>query len=367
MFFGSGNLVFPLQIGQDSGLYWLVGFLGLFLTGILLPFLGLYVIKLFGGDYYKFFAQAGKLTELMLPLFTLSLLGAFGVVPRCVTVAHGGMAYIIPGLSLELFSILFCIVCFFLCLKDRFMIAAVGKWLSPLIVIGLLVIMALGVMHAPENIEEQKSALFVFRNGFIFGYQTMDLFSAFFFSALIFKQIQDGLSEKAPLETIIKAAIKPSLVGIVLLGGIYLGMVWLGSAYRSILVGVEPELLLPTIVTHIFGKQAAWLIGIVMTLSCLTTAVALNNVYARYLCNLFKLKSDNMFKMMLLITTVISFFVSLLDFKGIAKILGPALEVSYPSIIFLTLMCIFMKYQKSLKTVVFYGTLGVMMYLNFWA
>ena len=45
MFFGSGNLVFPLQIGYQSGSHWLAGFAGLFLTGIVLPFMGLFVIK----------------------------------------------------------------------------------------------------------------------------------------------------------------------------------------------------------------------------------------------------------------------------------------------------------------------------------
>ena len=49
MFFGSGNLVFPLSIGYYSANSWLLGFLGLLLTGVVLPFLGLFVIKLHKG------------------------------------------------------------------------------------------------------------------------------------------------------------------------------------------------------------------------------------------------------------------------------------------------------------------------------
>jgi LIVCS family branched-chain amino acid:cation transporter len=37
MFFGSGNLVFPIQIGYLAGSNWFFGFLGLLITGILLP------------------------------------------------------------------------------------------------------------------------------------------------------------------------------------------------------------------------------------------------------------------------------------------------------------------------------------------
>ena len=58
MFFGSGNLVFPLQIGFESGHFWIYGFWGLFLTGIVLPFLGLLVIKKYKGSYDLFFAEA---------------------------------------------------------------------------------------------------------------------------------------------------------------------------------------------------------------------------------------------------------------------------------------------------------------------
>ncbi|MDP3935448.1 MAG: branched-chain amino acid transport system II carrier protein, partial [Alphaproteobacteria bacterium] len=88
MFFGSGNLVFPLQLGQHVGKNWFLGFLGLLSTGIVLPFLGLFVIKLHKGNYRSFFAEGGKMASIILPFFTLSLLGSFGVVPRCITVAH---------------------------------------------------------------------------------------------------------------------------------------------------------------------------------------------------------------------------------------------------------------------------------------
>ena len=101
MFFGSGNLVFPIKIGQLASQHWLWGFAGLFITGIILPFLGLLVVKLYNGSYLKFFAEGGFFAKRVLPLFTLSLLGSFGVVPRCITVAHAGMSYITPDLCFQ--------------------------------------------------------------------------------------------------------------------------------------------------------------------------------------------------------------------------------------------------------------------------
>ncbi len=355
MFFGSGNLVFPLEIGQYTEGYWFLGFLGLFFSGIILPFLGLFVIKLHRGSYHDFFAEAGAIARIALPLFTLSLLGSFGVVPRCITVAHGGLEYIFPGFPLGIFSVLFSIVCFAACIKENFMITILGKWMTPLLLISLILLIGLGIYHAPILEESHLTRPVAFKNGFLTGYQTMDLFAAFFFSALIFNQIQAKLKSTND-KVVLMAALKASIIGSSLLALIYLGFVFLGAHYKSITNGVSPELLLPTIASSIMGENAVTLIGIIVLFSCLTTAVALNNIYAHYLCGLFNYKKDR-FILVLLGTTTLSFIISLMDFRGIAAILAPLLEVSYPSIIALTLLSIVLKGHKRLKMYLFYGVL----------
>lgn len=364
MFFGSGNLVFPLQIGQESGVHWVLGFLGLSITGILLPFCGLFVIKIHRGSYNGFFAEAGSYARVIIPLFTLSLLGAFGVVPRCITVAYGGIAYIAPQTSIVSFSLVFCALCFVCCLKDNSMINILGKWMTPILLISLALLIGLGIIYAPSHLEAETSqqSYAVFAKGFSRGYQTMDLFAAFFFSSLIFKQIQAVLPEGARTRDVIKLALKPSLIGAGLLGVVYFGFVFLGAYYKHIgQQAPSPELILPVIASHIMGTQAALLIGVIIFFSCLTTAVALNNIYAQYLCSLFKLPSKK-FPLILFGTTAASFFISLLDFKGIAAFLAPALEVSYPSLILLTFMTMFLREHKLLKMIVFYAALVFMLY-----
>lgn len=362
MFFGSGNLVFPLQIGQNSGDFWLLGFFGLFITGILLPFLGLFVIKLHQGSYNAFFAEGGTIAKFVLPLFTLSLLGSFGIVPRCITVAHGGIEYIFPEISLTLFSVLFSLTCFVLCIKEHFMIAALGKWMTPLLLVCITFLIGLGIMNAPESIESSTMSTQSFHDGFLQGYYTMDLFAAFFFSALVFNQMQAKMKVTNNKE-VIRAALKPSIIGSLLLSLIYLGFVYLGAHYQEITGYVSPELILPTIASHLMGENAVFLIAIIILFSCLTTAVALNGIYANYLCTLFNLKKDK-FLWMLLLTTSVSFTISLLDFRGIASILVPLLEISYPSIIVLTILSIFLKGHKKIKIISFYAVLALSLLWN---
>ncbi len=326
----------------------------------MLPFLGLFVIKLHRGSYEDFFGQAGKIARVALPLFTLSLLGAFGVVPRCITVAHGGVTTLLPDLSLMWFSLAFCAVCYVICLRDRWIISFLGKWIGPLLIGCLIVLIGLGIYHAPALTASQLQPTQAFSEGFFRGYQTMDLFAAFFFSSLMFKQIQERMGENVDNRTLVLAALKPSIIGASLLGIIYFGFAYLGAHYQAISGSVSPELILPTIANHLMGDKASFIIGVIMIFSCLTTAVALNNIYARYLCSLFKMPS-NIFPIMLLLTTGISFAVSLFDFRGIAAFLGPVLEISYPSLIVLTFLSIFTKGFKKLKIASFYGLLFAML------
>jgi branched-chain amino acid:cation transporter, LIVCS family len=358
MFFGSGNLVFPIQIGQATGSFWLLGFVGLFLTGIALPFLGLFVIKLHKGSYDAFFAEAGPIARIALPLFTLSLLGSFGVVPRCITVAYGGMFYLTPQLHLGVFSAAFCIVTFFFCLKDQRMINALGKWMSPILLVALTVLIIAGITSADAIDSELVKPTVAFTDGFLTGYQTMDLFAAFFFSALMFGQIQKMMPESSHRDTV-RFAVKPSILGAGLLAVVYLGFVFLGAHYGHLTKDVDPEFMLPTIAEHVMGDHAMIFISIAMLFSCLTTAVALNNIYARYVSGLMGLKESS-FPYALLGTTGISFLISLLDFKGIASFLAPALEVSYPGIIMLTVVGIFTSNWRRTKMYGFYGITAFM-------
>ena len=141
------------------------------------------------------------------------------------------------------------------------------------------------------------------------------------------------------------------------------GFVFLGAHYSFLLVNISPEYMLPTIINHVMGNSATLVLAIAIVLSCLTTAVALNNIYARYICSLLALDNKR-FSNILLLTTLLSFIISLLDFRAIANFLAPALEVSYPALIVLTIMSICtQKYQKLKIYMFWFMIFGSFLYL----
>ena len=361
MFFGSGNLVFPLMVGANSADNWFAGFLGFFLTGVILPFLGLFVIKLHRGSYNSFFAEAGNIAKFVIPLFTLSLLGAFGVTPRCITVAHGGLEFLFHDISLLAFSIIFAISCYLICLNDKLMFSILGKFLTPILLLLLLLLIFVDIYNSQAISENAEAFNSNFLDGFFSGYATMDLFAAFFFSSLIFKQIE-VLVDETKGHSVIKAALGPSIFGAILLSIVYLGFVYLGAHYAHLAEDIPGELILPAIANHLLGPNGALLIAIIIIFSCLTTAVALNSIYANYLCS-FKIIGQKRFPIILFVTTSLAFTISLLDFDGIATILGPLLEISYPGLIVLTILSICTKRFKPIKMIAFYGVTALMILL----
>ncbi|MFN5382003.1 MAG: branched-chain amino acid transport system II carrier protein [Alphaproteobacteria bacterium] len=87
MFFGSGNLVFHLKIGMQSGNQYMLASIGLILTGIMVPFLGLFNMILYQGNKDQYFGLLGRYGPFTLSLLMLS----FRTIWRSTTVYYSSL------------------------------------------------------------------------------------------------------------------------------------------------------------------------------------------------------------------------------------------------------------------------------------
>ncbi len=358
MFFGSGNLVFPLQIGQETNSLWVFGFLGIFTSGILLPFAGVFAVKRYKGSYQAFFDELGFGSRILVPLVILALLGSFGVVPRCVTVAYGGVNTLFPALPLWVFSTFFLAICFLVGLKDSRMLSILGKYITPVKLSSLTAIIIYAIYHAPSMAHINVPMLNATKCGLIQGYQTMDLFAGFFFSTLIFKHIEQNCAPGTSDKDIFWISAKSSVIGASVIALAYAGLIYLGATYKDLLHNIPATHALPEITRHLFGTASTGVIAIMMWTSCLATAVALNTLFADFLRMIVK---DRVSKtVMLSLTTGVAFSMSLLDFSGITAILVPILNVIYPGIILFTLFSLVHPKPHQGKRIIFYSVTAIM-------
>lgn len=353
MFFGSGNLVFPMQIGSQCSSIWHFGFIGLLFSGIIIPFAGVFAIKRYHGSYNQFFKELGFGAHIIIPLILLSLLGAFGVVPRCVTVAFGGFHVFEPKIPLWIFSLFFCVICFLVGLKNNRMLDVIGKFMTPIKIATLALIIAVGVLTANKLTNSNFTYFSAFELGIIQGYQTMDLIAGFFFASLIFKHIEQQCGPEVSTKEIFWLSAKASLIGASVIALAYCGLVYLGASYVDVIHNVPATEMLPTLTQHLLGSYSTIVIALTMGFSCLATATALNNLYADFLRKLLKLKKE-LFPLVLGVTSAVSFALSLLDFQGISAFLVPILVIIYPGLIGYTLASLVYPKPHVAKQLIFY-------------
>lgn len=340
MFFGSGNLVFPLLIGKEALHQYPTAILGLLITAVLVPFLGLISIILFDGNYRAYFERLGKIPAFLLIAIILMLIGPLGVVPRCITVAYGGFNLIYPNLAITSFSFLFCLTIIALIWSKNRVVDIIGLFLTPFKLGGIIILILFGLWYGEQPIEDGMPAGESFKNAFFIGYQMFDLMAAFFFSSTIVYYLRNHLSEDEDPKTLVKMSIGASLIGALLLSLVYIGFVALGAKYAPHLQDTSPEQLLVAIGGHTLGYFAKPIIAIVLAIGCLATAVILSTLFTDFLVqDVTKGRLKRPYA--ILITMSITFVVSLLGFSKLMVILGSILDVAYPALIALTIINVF--------------------------
>lgn len=328
MFFGSGNLIFPIIVGKESQGSFIFAALGIILTGVFVPFLGLLGMNLYKGKLQDFFGILGSKGILIFSFCSLALMGPFGVLARCLVVIHGAIKSIIPVLTLPMVSFAMCVTIFILCIRPSRIVKAIGVYLTPLLLLSIFTIAIVGIFNIKEfPVEFSTTSYLSFKNGIIQGYQTMDLLAAFFFSQFVISQIKESDKD---------VFFHSSLLGGGLLCIVYLLLVILGWIYNPYLQNANPQEMLGIIAQKSIGTHASYLFVITVVLACLTTAIVLASLFSQFLfVDMAKQKIP--YSVCLVITLMIAFFVSTFNFNGIAAFLGPILETIYPLLIAYTL------------------------------
>jgi len=356
MFFGAGNVVFPLALGQYAQDKNFFAILGLLISAVGVPFTGLIAMTLFNGDYKAFFGRLGKVPGFLISAAIMGLIGAFGAIPRCITLSYSTVKIYLPDTSLMTFSILSCLIILALTIKKNNILDILGYVLTPLLVGSLAVIILVGIVTSPAAPEAHHSPLAIFIIGLLEGYQTMDLLGAFFFSSVVLSCLERSITrgKESQYRQMIRLALKASCIGAGLLALSYIGFSYVAAFNSAALMHVPKDELAGRIANLVLGTYAGIFACGVVALACLTTAIALSSVFAEFLHKDVSLNKIS-YEGALIITLVISFFVSTLNFTGIAHILAPILQVCYPGLIVLSVLNIMYKLYnfKPVKVPVF--------------
>ncbi len=334
MFFGSGNLIFPMAVGAYAEGHYLYGTLGFLMTAVLLPFAGVFTMVLFRGDYVRFFSVLGRTLGFIVTLLMLTFWIPLGSGPRCVTLAFAASKSYVNTIPLWAFSAGYCLFVFALLYKESRILSLLGKVLTPALLIALVVVVFAGLYNSPGLQAVEHHPFSVFLVALREGYNTQDLIASFFFSSVIIGILNHTDKDIRPASERrhLALTLRGGLVGVSILALVYLALLYLGAAYSSMLNGLGKDALISTLSIHLLGSKMAFLPVCIIGLACITTSAALTLVFANFVkSSLFKNRISQ--ELSLTITSVGTFGMSLFGFESISAMLSNVMAIFYPILI----------------------------------
>ncbi|MEG9475173.1 branched-chain amino acid transport system II carrier protein [Mannheimia indoligenes] len=358
IFFGAGNLIFPPKLGLDSGVDFLPSIIGFVITGVGLPLLGIAVSGYYQGGYKE------ALSKNVHPYFSLLFLmaiyltiGPFFAIPRTGATAYQMAVVPFIGesstLSLLIFTLAYYLIAVWFSLNPSTVVDRIGAILTPVLLVAILALVVKAVillggneLPAVATKADPETPLFT---GIVEGYLTMDALASITFSVIVISAIKaKGIGGK----DLIKQTSMAGVIAAIALAAIYISLAWIGNHY-PISAETLAELnakgqnigtfILNSVATDTFGEFGRTLLGVIVTLACLTTSIGLIVTTSEYFNEVFPKIS---YKVYVLIFTLISFGIANQGLDFVISKSVPVLLVLYPiamTVIFLMFINIFIR------------------------
>ncbi|MFD1472819.1 branched-chain amino acid transport system II carrier protein [Companilactobacillus mishanensis] len=354
LFFGAGNLIFPVFLGQQAGSNVWLAIIGLLITGIGLPLLGVAGLGL--TESASVFDLAGKVNKTYAYIFTVLLyliIGPLFATPRLATTSFqmGLDPFVSDGMSkivLAIFSILFFAASWWFARKPSKIMTYVGKWLTPifLILLGLLIIVAfvkpMGGFHGtPQGGYAQSPVL----SGFTEGYNTMDALASLAFGVVVIDGIRLlGITDP---KAIAKDTIKAGTISVVLMGIIYTLLALLGTmSLGQFKLAANGGITLAQVFNYYFGDFGNILLALIVIVACLKTSIGLITAFGEAMHEMFPKIS---YQVLIAIASILPCVFANVGLTNLIQYSTPALMFIYPLAITLIILAILSPFIGSSK------------------
>ena len=348
LFFGAGNLIFPPMLGQSAGTNVWIANAGFLVTGVGLPLLSVIAFVFSGKDDLQSFAnQVHPLFGIVFTVVLYLAIGPFFAIPRA-----GNVSFVIgvkPFLSehvgsipLVIFTIIFFTIACLLSLNPTKIVNVIGKILTPikLTFIGILVVIAVINPIGKFQVPSKNYTTNVFFKGFQEGYLTLDALVAFVFGIIIVSAVKDkGVNTKKQIITI---CAKATIIAAMLLAFIYTALSYMGASSVEKLGHLDNGAeILAGVSDYYFGSFGEIILGLMITVACLTTSIGLITACSSFFHKLFPNFS---YKNIAIILSIFSVIVANVGLNALIEISIPVLQTLYP----IAICLIFLTFSQSI-------------------
>lgn len=292
MFFGAGNLILPPMLALQAGTSTAPAMIGFLVAGIGLPVLGIVAVALVG--------TARELADRVHPLFSSIFVAAIYLaigpclaIPRTSSTAFEMLVPLFPqgapiGTIRLVFSIVFFAVAYALAMHPGALTKLLGRITGPaliillVMVVGSSIVSPAGVAQAPQAPYDSAAPI----QGFLTGYQTMDLLASFTFGLVIAENIK-GLGVSSP-RGLMREISRAGIVAGILMALVYCGLAQVGASFGSVMPhATNGAALLTASATLHFGIAGTLIIAAIYLLACLNVCIGLISCCGTYFAETF--------------------------------------------------------------------------------
>lgn len=338
MFFGAGNVIFPPYLGMTATSMWVPAFICYYIADIGLAMLAILAMLKCDSDIEGITCRIGRIPAVLLSTLVVLCVGPMLAIPRtAATTFEMGVSPIFPGVNPLVASIAFFVLIWVLCVKEASVVDIVGKFLTPALFIGLMIVIIKGIIDPLGPIAAEPKVSNIISSGIISGYQTMDVLAALIFGVIIVKTVKEkGYTEIKAKNAVIGGAGLVAGAGLLI---VYFGLAHLGATASTMYgVDVSRSTLILEIIKNLLGNVGMVIFGIVVALACITTAVALVSSSGAYFSRLSKGRVS--YKVIVTIVCVISPVIANIGLDEIIAISEPVLSIVYAPALTLIILTI---------------------------
>lgn len=341
MFFGAGNLMYPVAIGMTAGSATVIATLGFMATGVLLPLLAMVAAATSETGILGISERIGHWPGFTFCLMAFLSTGVLFAIPRVATVSYEMSVGAFVGedsatMSLLVYTFLFFVITGALSMNPSTMIEKIGGWLTPALLLLLVILITSSflnlspVNHAPQDKYAQTPLI----SGILEGYNTLDAIASFVFGVIIITSLKARGYKRGT--QLFRAT---ALTGVV--AGALLGIVYFGLSQLGLRIGdsgaANGSAGLAYAASSLFGNTGLVVLGAIAILACLTTAVGLLGASAAFFSGLFPRVSRTV---LIVAHVVISLAVANLGLDMLLKIVIPIMYLCYPVTIAMVVVCL---------------------------
>lgn len=366
MLFGAGNLIFPVSLGQKAGNTVALATLGFCITGVGLPLLAIIAMaRTESASMAELASKGGKNFSIFFSCLLYLCIGPLFAIPRTASVSFQVGLYPFIGeahhkIGLFIFTLLFFLAALYFSLRPGNILTYVGKILNPLFLFFLGILLLTAFLHPMGSIQSLPATGEYAKNSFVTGllegYNTLDVVGALAFGNILIENVKNRGAKDG--KEVSRLSIVSGSITTVMMATLYFALAFTGAGSRALFsIQDNGGDALHSISTHYFPRFGGVLLGLIICLSCLKTAVGLITAISMAFTEMFPkgLKYRNL----VFVFTFFSFAISNLGLSRIIQYTVPALYFIYPMSIVLILLCLIgehFQFEKKIFQIALYVT-----------